>query len=239
MPTCLGQAGSALGRELLVLPANPKAQQTKETAHFRLPRSVHIIGVDSSRLSLKTSCRLTDTFAIPTMIDSERFKLVYGPYLVPKCALGDKLPCEYRGQEVTVKGMSDAPIQWPCTRRNRNASPILCGDLIRAVRTESEQAVAYHWGVNLNVVWRWRRALNVGRMTNGSRRLRIEYAVETLTPEVRAKGREAMHSPAVRAKLRRSERGGLSTRTQSPPAAKWGKGQSPRNGSEARLSGQG
>ena len=135
------------------------------------------------------------------MIDSERFKLLYGPYAVPKCALGDKLPCEYRGQEVTVKGMSDAPIQWPCTRRNRNASPILCGDLIRAVRTESEQAVAYHWGVNLNVVWRWRRALNVGRMTNGSRRLRIEYAVETLTPEARAKGREAMHSPAVRAKL--------------------------------------
>ena len=82
------------------------------------------------------------------MIDSERFKLLYGPYVAPKCRLGDKLPCEYRGREVTVKGMTDAPIQWPCARRNGNASPILCGDLIRAVRTESEIAVAYHWGVS-------------------------------------------------------------------------------------------
>jgi hypothetical protein len=31
------------------------------------------------------------------MIDSERFKLLYGPYVVLKCAVGDKLPCEYRG----------------------------------------------------------------------------------------------------------------------------------------------
>jgi hypothetical protein len=44
-------------------------------------------------------------------------------------------------------------------------------------------------------------------MTNGSRRLRIEYAVETLTPEVRAKAREAMHSAEVRAKLSAVKKG--------------------------------
>jgi hypothetical protein len=132
------------------------------------------------------------------MIDSERFKLLYGPYAVPKCRLGDKLPCEYRGQELTVKGMTDAPIRWPCARRYRNASPILCGDLIRAVQVESAIAVRHHWGVSRQVVSRWRKALDVGPMTNGSRRLRIEYAAETLTPEVRAKGREAMHSAEVR-----------------------------------------
>jgi hypothetical protein len=137
----------------------------------------------------------------PTVIDSERFKLLYGPYVAPRCALGDKLPCEYRGREVTVKRISEAPVQWPCTRGKSRPSPILCGDLIRAVRTESEIAVAYHWGVGYPTVWKWRRALNVSRMTNGSRRLRIEYAAETLTPEVRAKGKEAMHSPDVRAKL--------------------------------------
>jgi hypothetical protein len=38
-------------------------------------------------------------------------------------------------------------------------------------------------------------------MTNGSRRLRIEYAAETLTPEVRSKAKAAMHSDEVRAKL--------------------------------------
>jgi hypothetical protein len=32
------------------------------------------------------------------MADSERFKLLYGPYVAPKCAVGDKLPCEYRGR---------------------------------------------------------------------------------------------------------------------------------------------
>jgi hypothetical protein len=135
------------------------------------------------------------------MIDSERFKLLYGPYVAPKCSIGDKLPCEYRGREVTVKGITEAPIQWPSTRRNGNLSPILCGDLIRAVRTESETAVAHHWGVRYPTVWKWRRALNVGPITNGTRRLLIESAAETLSPEVRAKAKAAMHSAEVRAKL--------------------------------------
>ena len=30
------------------------------------------------------------------MIGSERFKLLYGPYVAPRCAPGDKLPCESR-----------------------------------------------------------------------------------------------------------------------------------------------
>ena len=133
------------------------------------------------------------------MIDSERFKLLYGPYKVPKCAIGDKLRCEYRGREVKVKGMTDAPISWPSTRRAGNLSPILCGDLVRAVRTESEQAVAHHWGVGYPTVWKWRRALGVGASTNGTRRLRMEYAAEKLTPEVRAKARAAMSTPEARA----------------------------------------
>jgi hypothetical protein len=82
------------------------------------------------------------------MIDSERFKLLYGPYLPPKCRIGDKLPCEYRGREVKVRAITNAPIQWPATRGGPRASPILCGDLIRAVGVESEIAVAHHWGVN-------------------------------------------------------------------------------------------
>jgi hypothetical protein len=41
------------------------------------------------------------------MIDSERFKLLYGPYLPPKCKLGDKLLCEYRDREVTFKAMTE------------------------------------------------------------------------------------------------------------------------------------
>jgi hypothetical protein len=41
------------------------------------------------------------------MIDSERFKLRCGPYPPPKCRIGDKLLCEYRDREVTVRGITD------------------------------------------------------------------------------------------------------------------------------------
>jgi hypothetical protein len=43
--------------------------------------------------------------------------------------------------------------------------------------------------------------LNVGPITNGTRRLLIDRATETLSPEVRAKAKAAMHSAEVRAKL--------------------------------------
>ncbi len=39
-------------------------------------------------------------------------------------------------------------------------------------------------------------------MTNGTRRLAMEYAAETLTPEVRAAAVEALRSPEIQAKLR-------------------------------------
>ncbi len=146
------------------------------------------------------------------MKDPDRYLLLYGPYKPPECRLGHKLTCEYKGREVVVKGMTDSPIQWPCTRRNHRWSPIVCGDLVRAVRTESEIAVAHHWGVAYTTVWKWRRALNVPRMTNGSRRLRIDYAAETLTPLVRALGKRAMSRPDVRAKLSALRKG----RTQHP-----------------------
>jgi hypothetical protein len=172
------------------------------------------------------------------MIDSQRFKLIYGPYVAPRCRVGDKLTCEYRGREVTVRGISNGLIQWPGTRRTGNASPILCGDLIRAVQTESSQGVAFHWGVKHGLVWRWRRALNVAPMTNGSRRLRIEYAVETLTPEVRAKAREAMHSTEVREKLSALRKGqrphpnmlaAALEAVKRPKSEKWKQGQSERS----------
>ncbi len=81
-------------------------------------------------------------------------------------------------------------------------SPILCGDLVRAVRVESEIAVMHHWGVSANTVWEWRRALGVPAINHGTQRLLIEYAAETLTPEVRAMADEAKRSPEYRA-LRR------------------------------------
>ena len=141
------------------------------------------------------------------MIDSERFKLLYGPYLPPKCQEGDKLRCEHRGREVRVGAISDAPIRWPCAWAKGPRSPILCGELIRAVRLESAIAVAHHWGVNRATVSIWRRGLKVARMTLGSIRLRIDYSSEILTPEVRALAATARRFPHTWAKIRLAKLG--------------------------------
>ena len=45
-------------------------------------------------------------------------------------------------------------------------------ELARAIRHESAAAIRHWWGVGVGVVWRWRKALGVGRMDNeGSARL--------------------------------------------------------------------
>jgi hypothetical protein len=142
------------------------------------------------------------------MIDSERFKLLYGPYKMPICKLGEKLLCEYRDKELSVKGITDGLIQWPSAFRGKVLSPIVCGDLVRAIRTESEMAVAHHWGVCKETVRQWRRALNVPRMTNGSLRLVMDYASEKIfTPEAITRAKETLHSAEVRARLSAARKG--------------------------------
>ena len=141
------------------------------------------------------------------MRDADRYKLYFGPYRPPKCRVGDKLPCEYRGREVVVRGMTDAPIQWPYRKGPGHHSCIVCGDLIRAVQTESEIAVAHHWGVTPATVKHWRRAMDVPRTTDGTRKLAVAYTPERLTEEAHAKARKAMGRPEVRAKIRRLKQG--------------------------------
>jgi hypothetical protein len=103
--------------------------------------------------------------------DAKRFKLYHGPYRAPKCRVGDWLACEYRGREVKVRGISDARIHWPTVRKTGRLCLIVCGDLARAVQVESERAVARHWGVRAETVSKWRRALDVPKWNEGSRRL--------------------------------------------------------------------
>ena len=141
------------------------------------------------------------------MNDSERFKLLYGPYVAPQCRVGDRLACEHLGREVTVRRMTDAPIQWPAIRGGSAPVLIVCGDLIRAIRVESALAVAHHWGVCPQTVGSWRKALGVPRHTKGTLRLSIDYAAEILTPDVRAKAKKAMSSAETRAKIRASKLG--------------------------------
>src|ERR1019366_867348 len=95
----------------------------------------------------------------------DRVKLLLGPYLPPRTRPGRSLACHLRGK-VTVRSISDAPIQWPCTWRHaidHRPSIILCGDVVRAVCTESAAAIMYHWGVGHSTLATWRRALGVGQ----------------------------------------------------------------------------
>src|SRR5437870_3249535 len=105
------------------------------------------------------------------MTDSKRIKLLFGCYAAPRVRIGSKLVDEVRGLEVDVAGFSSAPIPWPYTHTPR-PSLIVCRALARAIRLEAAAAVAHHFGVSINAVRLWRRALGVGRNTEGTRRLR-------------------------------------------------------------------
>lgn len=86
--------------------------------------------------------------------------LIAGPYFPPRHR-GRKIYCEWRG-DVMIAGITQAPIPWPYSKGCRQKQlPILCGDLIRAVRTESVESIAHHWGVGRSTVRRWRNHLNV------------------------------------------------------------------------------
>ena len=135
------------------------------------------------------------------MQDADRFKLLYEPYECPRFSVGDKVLCEYRDREVVVGGMTDGPIQWPYRKGPGPPGPILFGDLIRAVETEAEIAVAHHWGVSKKTVWAWRKTLEVPRMTRGGPQLAIAYAPERLNEEARTSARLAMRRADVRARL--------------------------------------
>lgn len=130
--------------------------------------------------------------------------LIAGPYRAPECAVGSWLDDAIHGR-VQVGGWTDAPIPWPRRKKTGRHSPILTGDLERAVHIESSEAIRYYWGVGLTTVWAWRQALRVGRVTCGTRQLLRERT--GVPSEAAAAGREKAASPESRAKMAESKRG--------------------------------
>ncbi len=116
------------------------------------------------------------------MDDADRFRLL-GKYRTPRFRYGHTVLCEVRG-EVVITGLTDAPIPWPIGKRGRGRhSLIVFKGLARAVRRESNQAVAYWWGIDPQTVSKWRRFLGVERATPGTSRLHrdtIEQHGETM-----------------------------------------------------------
>src|SRR5262245_57003760 len=101
--------------------------------------------------------------------------LLHGPYHPPAVRKGDRVFCHIRGSAV-VTSWSDAPFSWPRCRPLGGTRGSGCGlyvdaELARAIRCESALAVRFWWGVNGETVWRWRRALGVPRVNEGTARL--------------------------------------------------------------------
>src|SRR6516165_4814506 len=96
------------------------------------------------------------------MNDSERFRLL-GKYRTPRFRYGRKVLCAVRG-EVTIVGMTDAPIPWPIGKRGRGRSLVVFKDLAKALRRESNQAICQWWGITPQTVSKWRKALGIGQI---------------------------------------------------------------------------
>src|SRR5947209_6986859 len=137
----------------------------------------------------------------------QRYRLLDGPYAAPACRVGRKLYCRRARDRVTVDGLTDAPIIWPFTRRSGPRSLILCGDLVRAVRSESERAVAAHWGVSSKTVWVWRRSLGVKQFTRGTRQLIRDTIPEKVDLARLAEARVASRTPEARARMSAARKG--------------------------------
>ena len=112
------------------------------------------------------------------MEDAERFRLL-GKYRTPRFRIGRTVLCEVRG-EIVITGMTDALIPWPIGKGSASRRfLIVYKGLAKAVRRESNQAVAFWWGVDPQTVTKWRKALSVRRANEGtSRPLFEDYVAE-------------------------------------------------------------
>jgi hypothetical protein len=144
------------------------------------------------------------------MTDADRFKLL-GKYRTPRFRYGQVVFCEVRGW-VILTGLTQAPIPWPVCKKAGHStgrtSLVVFRDLHRALRRESNQAVAHWWGVAVVTVSKWRKVLGVERDTEGSRRLMREYAYEPEGYAARTKGlRVVAADPHRRAKISAAMKG--------------------------------
>jgi hypothetical protein len=139
------------------------------------------------------------------MNDADRYRLL-GTYRTPRFRYGDTTHCEVRGELVLV-GLSTAPIPWPVGRRGSAKSLVVFGGLAEAVRRESAVAVCHWWGVTAQTVTKWRRALGVGPVTEGTHRLKSVNALQPAIAAAREKARARARDPERRARIAAARRG--------------------------------
>lgn len=140
------------------------------------------------------------------MDDAERLRLL-GKYRTPRFRIGRVVFCEARG-EMTISGITDAPIPWPVGKGQRGrTSLIVYKDLAKAIRRESNQAIAHWWGVDPQTVSKWRKVMSVKRATEGTSRLHSEYDKEPWADSMREKSRAKANAPERRREISEARRG--------------------------------
>ncbi len=110
--------------------------------------------------------------------DKDRFRLLYGPYEPPLFKRGILIDA-IRGK-VRFGKYSIAPIPWPIFKKQGSRGSggmVLCGDLLRALKSASTPAICYHWGVCAGTVVSWRRTLGFRGMTPGAQKM-VNMGVE-------------------------------------------------------------
>jgi hypothetical protein len=141
------------------------------------------------------------------MHEQEHVKLLR-KYHTPRFKYGTTVNCTIRGP-VKIVGLTDAPIPWPkCRSGKRSRAIILYGALAKAVKRESARAVAYWFGVGRFTVCMWRKALGVGRYTEGTSALLSRMAPKTCQSiEANRKRAPSLRSPERAAKIGAAKRG--------------------------------
>jgi hypothetical protein len=88
--------------------------------------------------------------------------------------------CLYQDCDVVGTSWTDARISWPRCQRlgQKGGSGLLVNEeLLRAIRTESAEAIKHWWGVSTHAVWRWRKTFGITQWgTDGSRRLHAQVS---------------------------------------------------------------
>jgi hypothetical protein len=146
-------------------------------------------------------CRLGNCFHV-----AKHPLLHFGPYRCPRIRYGAIVRDEVRSR-VEICRLTDARIPWPIGKIKWARSMFVYGAHVRAVRKESNTAICYWWGITPQTVRKWRRALGVGMVTEGTRRLWQIHAASPEMVEARKRAVAKARDPQRRAKIAASRRG--------------------------------
>jgi hypothetical protein len=189
--TAASAAEESLARHELVNKESPLLPN-RQKAHIYDNYYENVIISPKSRIRMSISISLNAMFA--------------SQECMPRFRYSDVVFCERYG-EVTLRRLSKGRIPWPMCRRRKVGATVLCGGLVDQVRRESGVAVQCWCGVGQDTVWKWRKALGVGRYTQGTRALQSDYANEPRMDAIRAKAWAKAGDPERRAKISAANRG--------------------------------